>query len=110
MVDFDHAVPMYIDHLTKLRAELDAGYTYRSGNPNQFNFRYVLANGRNYIKVIACDDTGHRSCHSFIVKKADLHFKQGDILKAATWNAPARNFRRGNIMEQNYSSISWAGC
>ena len=50
--------------------------------------------GRNYLKVIS----GH-SCHSFIVIKPTKGFKEGDILMAASWAAPATNFARGNIFE-----------
>ena len=35
-------------------------------------------------------------------------FKKGDILKAASWSAPAKNRARGNILEGNYP-IQWTG-
>ena len=38
----------------------------------------------------------------------DAKFKKGDILKAAGWAAPARNFARGNILEGSYA-INWTG-
>ena len=62
-------------------------------------------NGQKYIKVI----TGN-SVHSFIVNtEKDAKFKKGDILKAASWNAPARNFSRGNILEGNFGGATWTG-
>jgi hypothetical protein len=59
--------------------------------------------GKKYIKVV----TGG-SVHSFIVKEDDAKFKKGDILKAAGWNAPAKNAARGNIFNENIKT-SWTG-
>jgi hypothetical protein len=74
--------------------------------------------GNKFIKVIVGHSTdgvvdSHRSSHSFIcVKeyqgKKNL-FVPGDILKSASWRAPAKNFSRGNILEKSYGSISWCG-
>ena len=36
------------------------------------------------------------------------HFKKGDILKAAGYNAPALNQPRGNVLTGNYN-IRWTG-
>lgn len=63
-----------------------------------------IEEGSKYIKVI----TG-TSVHSFIVKQDNGKFKTGDILKAASWSAPAKNFSRGNILNKNYGQISWTG-
>jgi hypothetical protein len=60
--------------------------------------------GSKYIKVI----TG-TSVHSFICLKDTDKFKQGDILKAATWASPARNFSRGNLLTRNFVGIRWTG-
>ena len=62
--------------------------------------------GSKYIKVIRRDN--QTSVHSFIVNiYDDDKFKYGDILKAASWNAPARNFARGNVFEEY--KIRWTG-
>jgi len=45
---------------------------------------------------------------AFIVKQDDGKFKMGDILKAASWRAPAKNSARGNVLEAGYS-IQWTG-
>jgi hypothetical protein len=60
--------------------------------------------GRKYIKVL----TGS-SVWGFVVNvDNDKKFRKGDILKAAGYNAPARNAPRGNILDGGYS-IRWTG-
>ena len=59
--------------------------------------------GKKYIKVV--QDTG---VFCFIVKEDFKHFKKGDILKAAGYNAPALNSARGNVLSGNYP-IQWTG-
>ena len=59
--------------------------------------------GKKYIKVV--QDTG---VFCFIAKEDFKHFKKGDILKAAGWNAPALNSPRGNVLTGNYP-IQWTG-
>ena len=59
--------------------------------------------GKKYVKVV--QDTG---VFAFIVKEDFKHFKKGDILKAAGYNAPALNSARGNVLTGNYP-IQWTG-
>lgn len=59
-----------------------------------------------YFKVITHQGAS-RSVHSFIVKEDGAQFKRGDILKAAGWNAPAKNKARGNIFGPYH--INWTG-
>ena len=59
--------------------------------------------GKKHIKVV--QDTG---VFCFIVKKDFKHFKKGDILKAAGYNAPALNSARGNVLTGNYY-VQWTG-
>jgi hypothetical protein len=65
--------------------------------------------GSKYIKVCTGREGRGRSVHSFIVMKDDAKFKAGDILKPASWAAPARNFARGNIFTGNFSNVTWTG-
>lgn len=60
--------------------------------------------GSKYIKVIV----GH-SVHSFICYRDLGKFTKGDILKAASWRSPARNFVRGNLFVKDFSRITWTG-
>jgi len=48
------------------------------------------------------------SVWGFIVKADDKLFKAGDILKAASWSAPARNKPRGNVFT-DLSWVQWTG-
>jgi len=66
------------------------------------NIRYEV--GSKYIKVIT-----ENSVHSFIVRNKTDKFKPGDILKAASWKAPAKNFARGNIFDKTFDRIRWTG-
>ena len=60
--------------------------------------------GKKYIKIIS-----DRSVWGFIVNTDDdKKFRKGDILKAAGWNAPARNAARGNILDGGYC-VQWTG-
>lgn len=59
--------------------------------------------GKKYIKVIR--DHG---VFAFICKTDFKHFKRGDVLKAASFNTPALNKPRGNVLKGNYS-IQWTG-
>jgi hypothetical protein len=60
---------------------------------------------RKFIKVITGPQTG---VHSFIMLADDGKFKRGDILKAASWRAPAKNFARGNVLKP-LSNVRWTG-
>jgi len=61
--------------------------------------------GSKYIKVISKRD----GVKAFIVNtEHDKKFRYGDILKAASYNAPARNAARGNVLDGSYN-IEWTG-
>ena len=58
--------------------------------------------GNKYLKIIT-----ENSVWGFINLK-NKNFKEGDLLKAATWRAPALNKPRGNVFDNNYV-INWTG-
>ena len=93
--ELDIAMNEYADHLV-------ADY----GRPDM-DFKVTFIPGNKFIKVAV--GTNSRSCHSFIVVKPDAQFKFGDILKAASWKAPAKNFARGNVLTGDFKSIRWCG-
>jgi hypothetical protein len=69
----------------------------------QFNEKISWNEGNKYIKIIT-----NGSVWGFVVAvNNDKKFKYGDILKAAGWNAPARNAARGNVFEDY--DIQWTG-
>jgi ABC-type branched-subunit amino acid transport system ATPase component len=65
--------------------------------------------GRSYIKVITGRAGSGRSVHSFVCLRDMGKFTKGDILKAAGWSAPAKNFARGNTMARTFQNIRWTG-
>jgi hypothetical protein len=107
MAELSMALDEYADYLK-------ANYNQRGYSRPDRQLTVEFDMGNKFIKVIIghTGDT-QRSSHSFIVvgeyKGAKNTFKHGDILKSASWRAPAKNFARGNIMENSYGSISWAG-
>ena len=63
--------------------------------------------GRKYIKVL-----NGRGVWGFIVNTDnDPKFQYGDILKAAGYNAPARNQARGNVFQPETfeNGVRWTG-
>ncbi len=61
--------------------------------------------GKKYIKV-----TDGSSVKAFVVAvDDDKKFEYGDILMPAGWKTPARNFRRGNVLERTFDRIRWTG-
>ena len=70
---------------------------------------FEFIDGKKFIKVV-----GRGSAKAFIVKKSGtvsgkyVGFEEGDILKAKTWTAHAKNGERGNVLKGNYK-IKWTG-
>jgi len=79
----------------RMIAEFDAGATYKIQ--------------RKFVKVITGQAGGNTSVHSFVMLKDDGKFKRGDILMAASWKAPAKNFARGNVLEGTLNRVRWTG-
>ena len=68
-----------------------------------------VTEGSRYWKIIS-DKHGSRSVCGFIVKAGDKKFREGDMLKAAGWAAPARNFARGNVLDgRGVDNVRWTG-
>ena len=61
--------------------------------------------GSKYVKVVKISSGGSRSVHSFVEKET------GNIWKAASWKAPAKNFVRGNVFDAGtyLNRLQWTG-
>lgn len=97
MSELDNGLQEYVKHL-------QADYSSRSYSGNK---RFYYNVGTKYIHIIMEDN--QRSSHSWVMRKDDKKFKMGDILKSASWNAPARNFKRGNVITGDFKHITWPG-
>ena len=66
---------------------------------------------RRYWKITSTNGSGtQRSVSGFICKSGDKKFREGDMLKAAGWAAPARNFARGNVFDgTGLDNARWTG-
>jgi len=88
----------------------DMGLTYRTSN--EFRDGFMIKTGQKYIKIgrLSKMNPGKMgSVWGFVVNTDDdAKFKRGDILKAAGFNAPARNSPRGNVLDGGFS-IRWTG-
>ena len=76
---------------------------YSKEQVDSWDHNTTIFPGKKYIKIV--QGTG---VFCFIVKEDFKHFKKGDILKAAGYNAPALNSARGNVLDGNYA-IQWTG-
>ena len=73
------------------------------GSVDKFGVEFEY--GSKYVKVVTISGGGSRSVHCFVEKA------NGNIWRAASWKAPARNFVRGNVFDQaSYiNRIQWTG-
>lgn len=99
--ELDLALCEYCRHLEK---------ALNSRFPNS-DTEYVYEFGTKYVKIISQSmRNSSRSSHSYVVIGDQGKFKHGDILKSASWKAPAKNFSRGNVLTGNFEHISPYGC
>jgi hypothetical protein len=73
----------------------------------------AVKEGSRYWKITGSNGSGSQvSVKGFIVKAGDKKFREGDMLKAAGWAAPARNFARGNVLDGSIVpgiNVQWTG-
>ena len=86
------------------KADYDkGGYTHRESK-----LGYEV--GKKFIKLMHMEEGRGRSVFGFIVNTDDASFPKGAILKAAGWKAPAMNFARGSIYnEDTFKDVRWTG-
>jgi len=78
---------------------------FKSERVKEFCEGIVVEEGRKYIRILK-DNGG--CVWGFVVKEDTKKFRKGDILKAASYKAPATNKARGNIIDGGYT-IRWTG-
>lgn len=84
----------------------DLEQNYKEYSPNSVIGRnFMIDIGRKYLKIVMTDGDGrNRSVHAFVDKV------NGDLYKAASWNAPAKGVRF-NLLT-NYPKLTrgaWTG-
>lgn len=106
-VDFDFGVSIekYLEHImgdycSWNKNDTEVGARMR----DEFILGVRVDFGKKYAKVVT-----RGSAHSFIVLQDGGKFRKGDILKAASWAAPATNFVRGNVLDGKFSNATWTG-
>jgi len=95
-----------ISVLENLRTIMIADY-FKFSKEGDFNVSFEI--GTKYIRVVI-ESYGSRSCGGFVVNIHDhKKFAFGDLLKCATWSAPAVNKARGNVFDLDGKSVPWTG-
>lgn len=92
----------------KMLAEAFTNDYHRGSPTSDYEISYDF--GNKYIKIIKKWGGGQTSVCGFIVNcHNDKQFAYGDLLKASSWKAPAKNKARGNIFEIEGKKFSWTG-
>mgnify|MGYP001244649971 CR=1 FL=1 len=97
-----------MENIEKLLNAIVADYARYSKDVDRvktFSEDIQLLKGKKYYKIVRASG----GVWGFIQIKNDNKFKAGDILKAAGWATPARNFARGNVIEENFQNVRWTG-
>ena len=97
------------DAMDNLLGKIQENYDERyMGSSVEKKLDLTLRPGRKFIKVVE----GSR-VWGFIAKVDGVHkglpMLKGDILKAATWNAPAKHSRGSIFDKEMHKSFSWTG-
>ena len=94
MKDIIHAVKMLVEGVQK-KINDDYATNYPNSTPPVVQFDV----GKRYIKLSRVQGEISKSVHCFIDAKEGPTF--GDILKAASWKAPAKH-ARGNVFDGSW--------
>lgn len=103
----DRTTEELTEGLEKLRQLMIEDYNragFNLGYDIEFDF------GAKYIRVIHTNGSGSRSCAGFVCcDRKHKQFQFGDLLKCASWKAPAMNKARGSVFELEGKRIAWTG-
>ena len=104
--DFDSALNRLVENIHKDYDGWRGNVSYNHGD-NFDRAKITIKSGRKFIKIIR--DT---SVWGFVAKADGTHkgvpMKMGDVLKAASYNAPAKH-TRGNIFDNKQDYFRWTG-
>jgi len=106
-MDFETGITQLIE---KAKADYLAWCGPRANEPHvaimieQYNDGFRIDEGSKFVKIVSRD-----SVHCFVSKGNFGKFRRGDILKAASWRQPAKNFARGNVIDGTFDCIRWTG-
>ena len=91
--------------------EFNRALTIREEMTDNYCNGLKVEENRRYWKITGSNGGGSQvSVKGFIVKAGDKKFREGDMLKAAGWSAPARNFARGNVLDgRGVNEVRWTG-
>lgn len=100
MENFSANLERFLTSANIILAKHNSKHEYTRANPYTLECDY----GTKYIRLVAVQH-GHRSAWGFIDKT------NGNVLKAACWKAPAKNFARGNIADamNGVARAHWSG-
>ena len=106
MIKVDSTSKTIFEGIGKMIDAMVVDYSKGNTNERMFNeykdgFKSIV--GQKFIKI-----TNGNGVKAFIVKEDNGKFTRGDILKPASWRAPAKNSARGNVLEGGYA-IQWTG-
>ena len=102
--DLQQGIQNLIDTMVEDYAKWAKSMDWDDSTTVKFADKIRTTEGKKYIKIVC-----NNSVAAFVVGvDNDKKFKKGDILMSASWNAPARNSARGNVLEGNYP-INWTG-
>lgn len=95
------------EFLLMAQATVDASYDQFMPQPRNIDGPVlIIEKGRRYARIVATDNRrDQRSVWGFV------DMTNGDLLKANSWKAPAKNFARGNIFDgdRGLNCQSWTG-
>lgn len=100
MTEFEAALDVFVEGANRL---LDGGINKTSHLPKKI----TTEDGRKFVRLVVSEGPNQeaRSAWGFIDKT------NGNVLKAASWKAPAKNFARGNIYDKSngLARFCWTG-
>ena len=99
--------------LSKMKAAMIEDYAgfmtpnddIRAKMNEEYAEKFTVTYGKKYIKIT---EEGNGVKAFIVAVDNDKKFRKGDILMSASWNAPARNAARGNVLEGNFP-MNWTG-